>query len=108
MERVCPSLTAEKETPDGFATSVNVPLRRPRSSLSVWKLMLKTFGGDFTTPAVVTEIISPAHVVPFKGVGPAAKAMPAAEKNRTKSPTTNMFLVFVISKCIPLLLLRLL
>jgi hypothetical protein len=60
--------------------------------------MLKAFGSDVTTPAVVIEVMSPDHVVPFEGDGPeAAKALPAAAKNRTNSPTANIFPVFVIS-----------
>jgi len=62
------------------------------------KLMLKAFGGDVTTPAAVIEVMSPDQVAPFKDGGPeAAKAYPAAAKNRTNSPTTNIFPVFVIS-----------
>jgi len=60
--------------------------------------MMKVFGGDVTTPALVIEVMSPDQVVPFEGDGPeAAKTLPAAAKNRTNSPTTNIFPVFVIS-----------
>jgi hypothetical protein len=59
--------------------------------------MMKAFGGDVAPPAIVIEVMSPDQVVPFKDDGPeAAKALPAAAKNRTNRPTANIFPVIVI------------
>ncbi len=84
----------------GEPRAISTP--RFKSTLSLLKLMLRAFGDVVTTPGAVIEVLSPDPVEPFKDYGSeAAAALPAAAKNRTNSPTANIFPVFVISQIPP-------
>jgi hypothetical protein len=97
MEIDFPSKMAEKKSqvvPEAVST-VNVPFKK--SVLSDVKAMVTEVVED-TAPVVVIEATSPVHVVPIKDGDAAAKALPAAVKNRINSPAMKTSPVLVISK----------
>jgi hypothetical protein len=100
MESDSSSWMAEKGMgldPEGV--NVNVPLSRSWSVvLAVKGPMLKVFVVVTVPPVVIKVTFVPTHVVPFKDEDPSAKALPAAEINRTNSPTMKILTVFLISR----------